>query len=179
MRTQFLKSMLLSMVLLMSAGGIMRTAEAAQLNLCASVNNIYFIKGVTTTPQDQDIKVKSIFASCAQVGIGAVPVEFVWDGRSMGASCLSALNQVGPGSGILTWDDRSTSTVTLTNVTLLGLVGITPAVATFKIQSGHGKNGSFTVAAEFLQSANNLTSCLTGTPVYYVAGPSSNNFIGL
>jgi len=171
-------------VLLLGAAGI-RTAEAVQLTGCVSSNYIYFPQGLylppllPQPPQVQNISIGSVFASCTPVGIGAVPVKFVWNGSSTGPSCLSALNAVSAGAGTLDWDDNTSSSVTLASVITLGSIGVTPAVARFQINSGHGAGGSFIVAAAFLPSTNNVTSCLLGNPIYYVAGVSSNNFVDL
>lgn len=172
--------------LLLGTTGI-RTAEAVQLTGCVSANYIYFPQGLylppllqpPPPPQVQNISIGSVFASCTPVGIGAVPVKFVWNGTSTGPSCLSALNAVGAGSGTLDWDDNTSSSVTLASVVVLGSIGVTPAVAKFNIKSGHGAGGSFIVAAAFLPSTNNVTSCLLGIPIYYVSGVSSNNFVDL
>jgi hypothetical protein len=181
MRALVRRCLAFGFVLLLLGTTGMRTAEAAQLLGCASSNYVHFPQGLYLSPQVpvQNVTIGSVFASCTPVGIGAVPVKFVWNGTVTGPSCLSALNAVSTGAGILDWDDNTSSNVTLDSVIVIGAVGVTPSVARFKINSGHGSGGSFTVVAAFLTSTNNVTSCLLGVPVYYVGGVSSNNFVDL
>jgi hypothetical protein len=186
MRAHVRKFLALGFVLVLLGTTGIRTAEAIQLTGCVSSNYIYFPQGLylppllpPPQPQVQNISIGSVFASCTPVGIGAVPVKFVWNGSSTGPSCLSALNAVSAGAGTLDWDDNTSSNVTLASVITLGSIGVTPAVARFSINNGHGAGGSFIVAAAFLPSTNNVTSCLLGNPIYYVAGVSNNNFVDL
>ncbi|MEJ1098248.1 MULTISPECIES: hypothetical protein [unclassified Pseudoxanthomonas] len=179
MRGLVRKYLVFGFVMLLFGTTGMRTAEAVQFQGCASANYIHFPQGLYFIPSGQNIELGSIYSLCTPVGMSATPIKFVWTGTTTASSCLSVLNSVTPGTGIMNWSDNTTSNITLESVVTIGAVGITPAVATFRVNSGHGTGGSFTVAAAFLPSTNNVANCLLGNPIYYVSGFSEAAFIDL
>lgn len=179
MRAFVRKSLAIGFVFMLLGATGMRTAEAVEFQGCASANYLHLPQGLYFTPSSQNIQLGSVYAGCTPVGISVVPIKFVWTATTTASSCLSVLNSVTPGTGTMSWSDNTTSNITLESVVTIGAIGVTPAVATFRVNSGHGAGGSFTVAAAFLPSTNNVANCLLGAPVYYASGFSQAAFIDL
>lgn len=171
MRTS-IRNVLLSgcLVLTALAFGTPRPAAAQQLPLgnCVGSTEVDFNPGLTSMLATDAVTIHAIFAGC--VWTGPAPVNFTWSGNLSGVSCI-AINAQQPGTkGSLEWEDGTTSDVTFTGVTYVGLAGIVPAALTFTITSGHGAGGSSVVTAALVTTTYDVQQCLTSRPVKVLTG---------
>jgi hypothetical protein len=131
---------------------------------------------------NQAITINAVLTGCAflpKVLTNPAPAIFQWNGVAYNVACTNAQgDSVSPGYGTLTWNDGSTSGVIITSLTNVGLSGITPAVANFKLISGPGAGGTFTVVDAFVPAPNQLT-CSSSNPIRILTGTGTDAFLNL
>jgi hypothetical protein len=152
-----------------------RPASAQALLNCTSDMAITYLQGLKATPQNEVIELDSVFVNCVAVPVTApVPSKFHWQGLASNISCTNTKgDSVSNATGVLTWDDGSTSNAQFLSLTNVGLDGITPATATFLITSGHGAGEKFVTVSVYVPAPNQL-SCSDSNPIRILTGQGTN-----
>ena len=149
------------------------SAQTFQVGTCAGAEAFTFTPGLTNTPRSQNFTYQGIFTGCVYVAnllTAPVPAYATWNSSITNGGCLTLNTNPSPGSGTLTWTDKSTSTVVLTSAPLsIGIAGISPTAAFFLITSGTGKGGYLIINADLLPSVAEVT-CSDANPIYILTG---------
>lgn len=180
MRT-LMRHVLLGLCLLFGIMAI-RPASAQTAGNCINSAAISYASGLTSVTTNQAITIDAVMTGCVflpKVLTNPVPAIFRWTGVAYNVACTNAQgDSVSQGNGTLTWNDGSTSGVIITSLTNVGLSGITPAEANFKVISGSGAGGTFTVVDAFVPSPNQLT-CSNSNPIRILTGVGTDVFLNL
>ncbi|HET7330342.1 hypothetical protein [Dyella sp.] len=183
MRTQICKALFGALCLLLAGMFAARpvSAQTETVTNCANITAITYSQGLKTTPQTEVIDIDSIYTGCVTVPLAApAPAKAHWEGTASGISCTNAnVNEVSNATGELYWNDNEPpSGIQFVSLANLGLDGITPVVATFRITSGRGSGETFTVVSVYPPAPNQL-SCSDTKPIWILTGPSTNTQISL
>jgi hypothetical protein len=159
-----------------------RPASAQTAGNCVNSAAISYASGLTSVTTNQAITIDAELTGCAflpKVLTNPAPAIFRWTGTAYNVACTNAQgDSVSEGNGTITWNDDSTSTVIMTSLTNVGLSGITPAQANFKVVSGPGAGGTFTVVDAFVPAPNQLT-CSNSNPIHILTGTGTDAFLNL
>ena len=183
MRTTSLKALLGVFLLLLCTFSVRpASAQTFQIGTCAGTDAFTFAPGLTTTPTNQTFNFQAIFPGCVYVTnllSAPVPAYATWNSSLANGGCLSLNTSPAPGIGTLTWTDKSTSTFQLTGAPVsVGIAGISPSAAFFKLISGTGAGGYFIANTDLLPSVAALT-CSNANPVYILTGPNVPIYVAL
>ena len=176
MRTTSFKVLIgILFVLLSSTLGIRPASAQTQFSVgtCVGTDAATFASGLTLTPDNSALTVQGIVTGCVYLPnlAAPTPATFTWNTTATAVGCLALSPALAPGNGTIEWTDGATSNITLdSSVASLGIVGLTPQAFVFAITGGRGQGGYYIVNADLIPTLNNVTSCLTGPPVYTLTG---------
>jgi hypothetical protein len=158
------------------------SAQTFQIGTCAGAEAFTFTPGLASTPKAQNFTYQGIYTGCVYVAnllSAPVPAYATWNSSISSGGCLTLNTNPSPGSGTLTWTDKSTSTVVLTAAPVsIGIAGISPTAAIFSITSGTGAGGYFIINADLLPSVAEVT-CSDAHPVYILTGVNVPTLVAL
>jgi hypothetical protein len=183
MRTTSLKMLLgLLLVILCTFNVRPASAQTFQIGTCTGADAFTFTPGLTTTPATQNFVFQAIFTGCVYVTnllSAPVPAYATWNSSVADGGCLTLNTNPSPGTGTLTWSDKSTSTFELTGAPVsIGVTGLSPTAAFFYLESGTGAGGYFVANTELLPSVASLT-CSNSNPLYILTGINVPIYVAL
>lgn len=183
MRTTSLKALLgVLLLMLCTIGARPVSAQTFQIGSCAGTDAFTFTPGIMTTPTAQTFHFQAIFTGCVYVTnllSAPVPAYATWDSSIDNGGCLSLNTNPQPGTGTLTWDDKSTSTFRLALAPAsIGIAGLSPTAAFFYLESGTGAGGYFVANTELLPSVAAL-GCSITHPLYIMTGVNLPIYVAL
>lgn len=173
MRTITCKALFGVLCLLLFGVFTARPASALTVGNCINSAAISYASGLTSIKQNEAITINAVFTGCV-FPTGPAPALFKWTGTAYNVACTNVQgDSVSLGDGTLTWNNGSTGSAELVSLTNVGLSGVTPATANFKIISGTGAGTTFTVVDAFVPVLNQLT-CSDSNPIYILTGTGTD-----